>query len=174
MSSAGPVRVTSPSGLFHSTLCAPPGARTSSGERIFFAAIVATAAAQAPVRTETQSPPFCDTQYAATQRVPFPEISASDPSALNNRARTSASLFWSGKSHSTPSAPIPLWRSQMRRVKAAMSEGVWMPSTIRKSLPHAEALVNGITVADSIPLPVPLARADKLHRFHRLQSAKFL
>ena len=35
----------------------------------------------------------------------LPEISASDPSALNRRARTSASV--AGNSHSTPSAPTP-------------------------------------------------------------------
>ena len=61
-------------------------------------------------------------QYqAATQRVPLPEISASEPSAFNSRTAKSASL--AGKTHSTPSAPTPLCRSQMRRVKAWISTG---------------------------------------------------
>src|SRR5216684_3286363 len=79
---------------------------------------------------------------AATQRVPLPEISASDPSALNSRARMSAS--WAGNNHSTPSAPMPRWRSHIRLLKPPISAGTYAPSTIRKSLPHALALTNGI------------------------------
>src|SRR5262249_916518 len=65
----------------------------------------------APVRMVTDS--FWDSaqRYAATQRVPLPEISASGPSALIRRASTSASP--AAYSHSTPSAPTPLWRSQI-------------------------------------------------------------
>src|SRR5579883_3230923 len=59
----------------------------------------------APVRITTDSVLLCAHRYAATQRVPFPEISAGDPSALIKRASTSASC--AANSHSTPSPPTP-------------------------------------------------------------------
>ena len=64
----------------------------------------------APVRIATSVLSSREQTSAATQRVPLPEISASEPSALMRRAITLASL--SEDSHSTPSAPIPIWRSQ--------------------------------------------------------------
>src|SRR5579871_151970 len=91
------------------------------------------------------------TRYAATQRVPLPEISASLPSALIRRARMSASV--AGKSHSTPSAPTPLWRSQMRLLNSCRSAGASAPSMIRKSFPQAEALVKGTFILSLCPAP---------------------
>src|SRR5208337_4432124 len=68
----------------------------------------------APVRMITESRLFCAQYQAATQRVPLPDISASEPSAFRRQTPRSASL--AGKTHSTPSAPTPLCRSQMRRL----------------------------------------------------------
>src|SRR5882757_6953244 len=55
-----------------------------------------------------------------------------------------------GKSHSTPSAPTPLWRSQMRLLNSCRSAGALAPSMIRKSFPHADALVNGTVILVSV------------------------
>ena len=50
--------------------------------------------------------------YLATHRMPLPHISASLPSALNIRMRTSAAVPGSGGTiRISPSAPIPTWRS---------------------------------------------------------------
>src|SRR5579864_5199919 len=102
----------------------------------------------APVRITSLSglPPA--TRYAATHRVPLPEISASLPSALIRRARISAS--GAGKSHSTPSAPTPLWRSQMHLLNSCRSVGASAPSMIRKSFPQAAALVKGNLILVSV------------------------
>src|SRR5271157_5266714 len=94
----------------------------------------------APVRMTTESRSFSAQYHAATQRVPLPEISASEPSAFSSRTRRSASV--AGNIHSTPSAPTPLCRSQMRRLNK------WM---IRKSLPQAVAFTKG-TLAISVAL----------------------
>ena len=52
---------------------------------------------------------------AAAQRVPLPGISASPPSGLNRRIAQShaVSPFSAGETRSQPSAPAPVWRSQM-------------------------------------------------------------
>src|SRR3954453_17238879 len=55
-----------------------------------------------------------------------------------------------GKSHSTPSAPTPLWRSQMRLLNSCRSVGALAPSMIRKSFPQAEALVKGTLILVSV------------------------
>src|ERR1039457_2601874 len=96
----------------------------------------------APVRTTTELRLFSAQYHAATQRVPLPEISASEPSAFSSRTRRSASV--AGSTHSTPSAPMPLCRSQIRRLKERISLGAWAESTIRKSLPQAVALTKGM------------------------------
>src|SRR5271165_288814 len=92
---------------------------------------------------------FSAQYHAATHRVPLPEISASEPSAFSSRMPTSASF--AGSTHSTPSAPTPLCRSQMLRLKDAMSLGACTMSTIRKSLPQAVAFRKG-TLAISVLL----------------------
>src|SRR3984893_15371712 len=102
----------------------------------------------APVRIANFFFAFSEQRYAATQRVPLPEISASDPSALKSRARTSASGV--GNSHSTPSAPTPSCRSQIRLLKPVISADRCMPSIIRKSLPQALALTKGTAVEDGV------------------------
>ena len=62
------------------------------------------------------------TRNAAAQRVPLPEISASLPSAL--KSRISASQWASSPASATsiqPSAPMPVWRSQIARAAAVQS-----------------------------------------------------
>ena len=90
----------------------------------------------------TESCPCSEQYHAATQRVPLPEISASEPSAFIRRIPKSASL--ADTTHSTPSAPTPLWRSQMWQLNPAISSGAWSMEIIRKSLPQALALTNGM------------------------------
>src|ERR1039457_2912441 len=89
----------------------------------------------APVRMTTELRLFSAQYHAAAQRVPLPEISASEPSAFSRRTPRSASV--AGNTHSTPSAPTPLCRSQIRRLKEQISLGAWAKSMIRKSLPQA-------------------------------------
>src|SRR5271157_2419009 len=89
---------------------------------------------------------LCSAQYhAATHRVPLPEISASEPSALSKRIATSASD--AGSTHSTPSAPTPLWRSHICRLKPAMPTGACSIPMIRKSLPQAVDFTKGMEAA---------------------------
>src|ERR1022692_444258 len=101
----------------------------------------------APVRTTTESRSLSEQYQAATHRVPLPEISASEPSAFNKRTSRSASA--AGRTHSTPSAPTPLRRSQICWLNLGMSPGPCAKSIMRKSLPQAVALTKG-TVAISV------------------------
>ena len=88
--------------------------------------------------------PRSDTSHAATQRVPLPESSAGEPSALIRLIRRSEVIGWSDSyNHSTPSAPMPLCRSQIARVNAAASPGACSLEIKRKSFPHAVALTKG-------------------------------
>src|SRR6202035_2160868 len=110
------------------------------------------------------SGPRSEQRYAATQRVPLPEISASEPSALISRISTSA-VAW-GYIHSTPSAPTPSWRLQICCVNAAMSEEASARSACdksikRKSFPQALAFTNGIPGV-FVLTPIPLGPA-KMH-----------
>ena len=57
--------------------------------------------------------------HAATQRVPFPLISATDPSALCRRMRPDFAPVQ--KKNSTPSAPTPVFRAHRGRVRSAQS-----------------------------------------------------
>ncbi len=56
MSVAGPVRINSLSGPLQSTICAPPGATTVSGERQPLKASAAVAVAEVPVPDEVVGP----------------------------------------------------------------------------------------------------------------------
>src|SRR5271170_3180480 len=77
---------------------------------------------------------------AAAQRVPFPEISASLPSALNNR------IEWP-RINIQPSAPMPVWRLQMARaVDGRSTSGTCCDQESRKSFPAPCALVKGIGI----------------------------
>src|SRR5438270_8334988 len=55
-----------------------------------------------------------------------------------------------GKSHSTPSAPTPLWRSQIRLLNSCRSAGALAPCMIKKSFPQADALVKGTFILVSV------------------------
>ena len=66
--------------------------------------------------------------------MPLPHISASLPSALMMRMRTSAIAEF--KRISVPSAPTPVWRSQTFTVSAVQStSSVFLPSNSTKSFP---------------------------------------
>src|SRR6516164_3812044 len=97
----------------------------------------------ASVSMRTVSLDACSEQYqAATQRVPLPEISASEPSAFTSFTRRSA--VSDGIVHSTPSAPTPLRRSHIVRVSACRSPEKADAAMITKSCPQAVALTKGI------------------------------
>src|ERR1035437_10160411 len=120
----------------------------------------------APVRMTAELRSFSAQYHAATQRVPLPEISASEPSAFSRRTTRSASV--AGNTHSTPSAPTPLCRSQIRRLKEQISPGAWAKSMIRKSLPQAVALTNGI-----LAISVALGGCAFGHGHHQRQLLHF-
>ena len=87
--------------------------------------------------------PHASAIHAATQRVPFPLISAIEPSALCKRIRPDRGPVH--RKNSMPSAPTPVLRAHSRRVSSAQSRPAAASSvTIRKSLPQACALVKGI------------------------------
>ena len=102
----------------------------------------------ASVRFRSSSPgcePSVSAIHAATQRVPLPLISAMEPSALCRRMRPDFGPVQA--KNSMPSAPMPVLRSQSRRVSSAQSWFLAASSvTIRKSLPQAWALVKGINL----------------------------
>jgi hypothetical protein len=102
----------------------------------------------ASVSMERLSPacaPSASAIHAATQRVPLPLISATEPSALCRRIAPEQGPVQ--RKNSMPSAPTPVLRAQSRRVSAAQS---WLATassvTMRKSLPQACALVNEINL----------------------------
>ena len=89
----------------------------------------------------------CDRSTAwARQRMPLPEISATDPSLLcSTMCRSADEAFAGARPHRRPSAPMPRRRSQ--RATATDGSG-WMPSgwsaasATRKSLPRPWCLVS--------------------------------
>ncbi len=107
--------------------------------------------------------PHASAIHAATQRVPFPLISAIEPSALCRRICPDRAPVH--RKNSMPSAPTPVLRAHSRRVRFAQSSPAAASSvTIRKSLPQACALVKGIN------LPPDLARC--YHRAAALCAAE--
>ena len=68
--------------------------------------------------------------YFAKQRMPLPHISASLPSELIMRMRTSATS--DGITMTSPSAPIPVWRSQRRC--AIVVTSIWLLPSSKKTI----------------------------------------
>ncbi len=118
-------------------------------------------------------PPCCEIQYAATQRVPFPEISASEPSALNNRARTSASFFWSGNEplHAVGANPSVAVADAAR--ERSHVGGRVQPFDDQEVIATSRGLREWNSAEHVALFPVPLAGADKLYRFYGLKRIHF-
>jgi len=84
----------------------------------------------------------CSQSHRARQRMPLPHISASEASRLKIRMRISALV--EGRTTSSPSAPMPKWRSQTARASRGQSASNWRPSTRTKSLPVPWSFANCI------------------------------
>src|SRR5207245_57282 len=130
-------------------------------------------------------PFFRPARSTPAQRMPLPDISASLPSALKNRARASWLLERGGSKTMKPSAPTPVWRSSISRASGASERGSPRPEVTIKSLPRPLNFAKGICIisvttaagAGSVwvlTVPLPLAfrspAGDRLPRVLRLEK----
>ena len=83
---------------------------------------------------------------APAQRMPFPDISASLPSALKRRIRASWPRILDFKTTISPSAPAPVWRSRILRANRTRPEGRSPARTTSQSFPCPWYLTKGITL----------------------------
>src|SRR6266849_1601091 len=119
----------------------------------------------ATVSTMMLSLPFSRMTSAAMQRVPLPQASASPPSALRMRMKTSAPRVFAFSRTRSWSQPTPLCRSAMARTAFSASASLRpRASMTTKSLPSPCILVKGMSrMARYIsPRPRPVHAAPSL------------
>ena len=111
-----------------------------------------------PEAVSISSVRFCglrSTRNAPAQRIPFPDISASLPSALKKRIRASCPRVSGFITTIRPSAPAPVWRSRILRAKGASAEGRSGASATSQSFPIPWYLVKGscLVIFENEPEP---------------------
>ena len=117
----------------------------------------------ASVSKARRSPSPASSSQRAAQRMPLPHISASVPSALIVRMRTSA--IDEASKTMQPSAPMPARRSQTQRAKEATSlSGATRASMTTKSLCAPCIFVTRITRASQTSRAFPVAARYALGR----------